>query len=312
MGIRVIKTAVAATLAVYFAWLAGLDFYLSAGILAILSVEVTRKKNVQSAIQRLLASLLGLALAVMLFETLGYHLWVLGVFVALAFPLLSRIHLKDGIVTGAVIVFHVFEMQQVSAQSLLNEVLLLVIGIGTATAINVVYMPGADRELRRLRQTCETAFAAIFAQIAHYLRTVDPYWNGAELLVAEQTIEKGVSTARRVSDNEWFQNEPPYWLTYFEMRRRQIETVRQMLVLTAQISIVLPQGQRLATLFETLCLDVREDHYTGNTERQLAHLEEHFRAMALPQSRAEFESRAALLQLIVEMKRYLAMAREKR
>jgi uncharacterized membrane protein YgaE (UPF0421/DUF939 family) len=312
VGIRVIKTALAATVAVYVAWFAGLEFYMSAGILAILSVEVTRKKNVQSAVQRLLASLVGLTLAVMLFEVLGYHLWVLGLFVAVAFPLLARIHLKDGIVTGAFIVFHVFEEQQVSPSSLWNEVLLLLIGIGTATFINLLYMPRAERELRQLRFTCDAAFAVMFGQVAAYLRTIESTWNGADLIIAEQVVMKGLVVARRELENEWRHAEPSGWLRYFEMRHAQLDMIRQMLVLTAQISLALPQGQRLAECFETLTLDVREDHYTGLTERNLYELEQQFRSMQLPQTRAEFEARSAMLQLMVELKRYLAVARDKK
>ena len=312
MGIRVLKTAIAATLAVYFAWLLDLQYYPSAGILAILSVEVTRKRNLTSALQRFLASLLGIAVAAMLFEALGYHMWVLGLFIALSFPLLAAIHLKDGIVTGAVIVFHIFESQSVSVDSLWNECLLLIIGIGTATLINLIYMPAEDRSLILKRRSVEQYFVIIFKEIAIFLKSADSNWAGQEIISAEQSIAQGQAIAQRNIENHWFGTEHSQWLIYFKMREDQLHSIRQMLTLVAQVQDSLPQGKTLAELFLLLCEDLQEDSYTGATERKLDEMEQHFRQMPLPQTRQEFEIRSALFQLMFEMRRYLALARHKK
>ncbi len=312
MGIRVIKTAIAASLAVYLAWLTGLEFYLSAGILAILSVEVTRKRNVQSAAQRLLASLVGLGIASLLFEVFGYHLWVLGLYVAISFPLLATIHLKDGIVTGAVIIFHVFEVGDVTIHSLQNEVYLLLIGIGTATVINLVYMPDQDAELVKRRLHIERYFAIIFRRIGEYLEKAESDWSGSELLIVEQEIATGSQMSLRTMENDMFSKSSAQWFQYFKMREEQFESLRQILTLSAQVSSSIPQGKILAEVFYLIGDDLKEDHYTGNTERKLDELETYFRSMSLPIDRTEFENRSALLQIMYEMRRYLAIARNKK
>jgi uncharacterized membrane protein YgaE (UPF0421/DUF939 family) len=312
MGVRVIKTAIAATSALYIAWLFELEFYLAAGILAILSVEVTRKRNFTSAGQRLLASLVGLILAAILFELLGYHMWVLGLYIVLSFPLLAAIHLKDGIVTGAVIVFHVYEAGNVTVYSMWNEVLLLIIGIGSATIINVIYMPAHDQHLMQQRKLIEQYFSIMFQRIGEYLRDAQSDWSGGELLSAEKTIDNASHLALRNMENEWFRSDQPNWYVYFKMREEQLESIRQMLTLTAQVSHAVPQGDALAHVFFSIGDDLKEDHYTGNTERKLDELETFFKLMPLPQNRQEFETRSALLQLMLEMRRYLAIARNKK
>lgn len=311
MGIRVIKTALAATVAVYLAWLMGLDFYPSAGILAILSVETTRKKNVQSAFQRLMASFVGIAIAAILFETLGYHVIVLGLFIVIAFPLMAVVYLRDGIVTGCVIVFHIFEIQDINGASLLNESLLLLIGIGTATAINLIYMPREDKQMREYKRDIEDHFNIMFIKISEYLREGDSDWNGAEILKADQVIGKGLALSIRDADNKLFVGGSDKWFAYFNMRKEQMESIKHMLNLVAQVQSSLPQGMMLSELFILLGEDIKEDYYTGNTERHLDQLERFFRSIPLPQTRQEFEDRSSLLQLMFEMKRYLAAARKK-
>ncbi len=55
MGIRIIKTAVAALAAIYTALYLGLVPALSAGLIAILAVEVTRMRGIRIAFVRLVA-----------------------------------------------------------------------------------------------------------------------------------------------------------------------------------------------------------------------------------------------------------------
>src|SRR5690606_19255228 len=106
MGIRVIKTAVAAIIAIYVGGYFQLEYALSAGILAILGVEVTRMKGITTVITRFVASVLGLVFASIIFVCLGFHYWTVAVFIITSFPVMARFQLKDGIVTSCVIVFH--------------------------------------------------------------------------------------------------------------------------------------------------------------------------------------------------------------
>ncbi|MNP70528.1 hypothetical protein D3C76_1667750 [compost metagenome] len=55
---------------------------------------------------------------------------------------------------------------------------------------------------------------------------------------------------------------------------------------------------------------MKSDYYAGEVEVSLLRLEQEFKAMPLPGTRAEFEMRSALLQLCLELKTYLAMSRK--
>lgn len=109
MGFRVIKTAAASLLAILITDALNIPGATSAGLLAILGVDVTRKRSVRSISSRFFASLLGLILACILFYFLGFHYWVLALYILLAFPAISRANFKEGIVTSSVVVFRVFQ-----------------------------------------------------------------------------------------------------------------------------------------------------------------------------------------------------------
>ncbi|MGO4369734.1 aromatic acid exporter family protein [Paenibacillus sp. 2TAB19] len=308
MGIRVVKTALAAIAAIYTAVYFGLEPPLGAGILAILGVEVTRMKGLKSAIVRFIASVLGLFLASLIFTLFGFQIWAVAVFILITFPILSRFQLKDGIVTSSVIVFHLFNREEVTSAIIGNEIMLLFAGLGWATVLNFVYMPKDEKQLTSNRLAIEDNFSVIFTEMALTLRNPSHVWGGEELLAAFQAIEDGAQRSIRNRENRiWGQEH--YWSTYFEMRRQQLDSVQKMLVELAFVYEKWPQGVLIAELLERLASDVKSEVYEGSVETRLQELSLRFRGMELPRTREEFEVRAALLTLLHELQRYLAIAK---
>lgn len=308
MGIRVIKTAAAVFIAIALARALHLDYALGAGLLAVLGIDITLKKSLQTVAVRILASVTGLVFASVLFYALGFHLWTISLFILTVYPLLSRIKLSDGIVTSSVIVFHIVDKQEVTLANIGNEIVLLTVGLGTASVINFLYMPKSDRKLAALRGRVDELFSAIFLHIAEQLRNPAAVWDGKELLDAPDTIRDGLELAGRAAENKLFQAGDA-WSPYFEMRRQHFESIGRMIDLVAQVYQTLPHGEAVARLFASLSEDVKSEYYAGNVETALLSLEKEFKEMPLPSTREEFEMRSALLQLCLELKTYLHMAK---
>lgn len=308
MGIRVVKTAIAAVLAIYLAQLFSLSFEVSAGLLAILGVDVTRRKGLRSALQRIAASILGLLSGSFIFWVLGFHVWVFGIVVLISYPLLSRIHLKDGIVTSSVIILHIFSMGEIDLNILLNEIFLLLIGLGSATVINFLYMPNPDRRLLELRSQTDESFSAIFRHIAEQLKDKNYIWDGSELISANDSVQEGSRLSEIIVENALFKTEE-YWMQYFLMRRQQLDSIQRMMLLVSRVFETLPHGKMTAELFDTLSKDVKQEAYIGNVETMIADLERAFKIMDLPQTRVEFEARSAILQLFLELKGFISISK---
>ncbi|SEM82660.1 aromatic acid exporter family protein [Paenibacillus sp. OV219] len=316
MGIRVIKTAIAALAALYTGHYLGLQPPLAAGLLAILGVEVTVMRGLRNALARFLASVLGLFFASLLFVLLGFHLWTISIFILIAFPILSRSRLlKEGIVTSAVIVFHVYAKEEVTTHLIANEIMLLITGIGWALVVNLLYMPKEEHKLIELRHETEEKFGAIFMKMAQTLRQPTLIWDGEELLDAGKAIEEGIHRADVSRENLiWRGLRSDYsvkmhWSNYFEMRQQQLDSVSLMLTQLAHVFETLPQGELAAELFEDLAGDLKSDVYEGKVETKRKLLGERFRSMPLPTAREEFEIRAAIWHLLHELEHYLSIAK---
>lgn len=308
MGFRIIKTAAATLLSILLAAAAQIPNAQSAGLLAILGVETTRKRSLRTITARFFASLVGLFLGCILFEILGFHYWVLGLYVLFGFPLIVKSGFKEGIVTSSVIVFRVFGQADITIHILFQQVELLVIGLGSAGLVNFIYMPQTGGMISGIRKEVDGYFSVIFRQIARTLRDPGYLWDGKELIGAGEAVQKGLTAASREMENHVIHPDEA-WNVYFYMRKEQLESIQNMMQLLSQVYRQLPHGDMVAELFDQLSGDVLAEEYTGRTERLLDDLQQEFQKMELPDSREEFEIRSAILQLCRELALYLKIAK---
>lgn len=308
MGFRVIKTAAATLLSVLVASAVGIPNAQSAGLLAILGVEVTLKRSFRTITARFLASLVGLFFGCILFWLLGFHYWVLGLYVLVGFPMIVKSGYKEGIVTSSVIVFRVFGQAELSLHVLLQQIELLAIGLGSAGLVNLVYMPQTGGVIYGIRKEVDRYFSVIFTQMARTLRDPTYIWDGKELIDADNAVQRGLTAATREMENHVIHPDEA-WNVYFYMRKEQLESIQSMMQLLSQVYRHLPHGGMVAELFDQLSGDVLAEEYTGRTEHLLDELTREFEEMDLPETREEFEVRSAILQLCRELALYLKIAK---
>ncbi|NMO97079.1 aromatic acid exporter family protein [Paenibacillus lemnae] len=308
MGIRIIKTAIATLLAILITDAFNIPGATSAGLLAILGVDVTRKRSLRSVSSRFFASILGLMFASVLFQLLGYHYWVLALYILIAFPAISKANFKEGIVTSSVVVFRVFSEQELDLHIFWTQIELLVIGLGSAMLVNMAYMPKGDERLTAIRREVDGLFSAIFKQISLTLTQASHVWDGKELIEANQAVQRGVTESNRALENQMLHPDLA-WNVYFYMRKEQLDNIQAMMHLVSQIYEKLPTGEFAAELFDQMSKDVIAEEYTGKTEKLLQTVKLKFQQMDLPQTREEFEVRSAILQLCRELESFLRISK---
>ncbi|MEH7222890.1 aromatic acid exporter family protein [Bacillus sp. JJ1566] len=307
IGYRTLKTAIGTTIAISIAKLIGLDSFASAGILTILCIKVTRKKSLQSSWERFVACVVGILFSFIFFEGIGYHPLIIGLLLLLFIPTVVAIKAKDGIVTSTVIILHIFSAGNVTLALIVNELGIIIIGIGVALLVNL-YMPSVDKQLKAYQQEIETMFGNILNEMVHYLRTGESIWDGREITAIEDLLKKAKRIANRDVENSLIREETLYY-TYFEMREKQFEILQRMLPTITSITQSVEQREMVADFI----MEVSQSIHPGNTAdvflKKLEVMRKEFREMALPDTREEFETRAALLQFIKEMEEYLIIKR---
>lgn len=305
IGYRTIKTALGATLAILCAQLLELDHFASAGIITILCVQVTKKKSVHASVSRIIACLIAMGYSTLLFEGLGYHALTIGIILLLFIPTTVALKVNEGIVTSTVIILHLYSSDGVTFDLLVNETILIIVGVGVALIMNM-YMPSVEKQLHVYQQKIEANFSTILMEIVKYVHDNDYTWDGKELTETSTWLSEAKSLAFRDVENH-FLREENYYYRYFDMREKQFEIIERILPLVTNIPSIVKQSDILAGFVRELAENVHPQNTAIIYLKKLEGVENTFKGMALPVTREEFESRAALLQLMKEMERYLLL-----
>ena len=237
------------------------------------------------------------------FPIFGYHALTIGVILLFFIPTTVALKMNEGIVTSGVIILHLYSSAGITFNLLVNETILIIIGVGVALVMNM-YMPSVDYKLKVYQQKIEANFSTILMEIVKYVRDNDYTWDGKELPETLEWLAEAKSLAFRDVENH-FLREQNYYYRYFDMREKQFEIIERILPLVTNIPSIVKQSDILADFIRELAENVHPENTAIIYLEKLEEMEKRFSQMELPVTRKEFESRAALLQLMREMERYL-------
>ncbi|APH04483.1 aromatic acid exporter family protein [Bacillus weihaiensis] len=305
IGYRTAKTALGTTIAIMIAQFFQLENFPSAGIITILCIQVTKKKSLKSSWARFLACSIAMVFSFVFFEGLMYHPVIIGLLLLLFIPTTVIVKATEGIVTSTVVIFHLYSAGEITYDLIINEVLLVTIGIGIALIMNL-YMPSVDKKLKEYQASIEENIASIFKEIELFIVQKDRKWDGVEITKTADLLNEAKTLAFRDVENHFLRHENSYY-HYFKMREKQFEIIERVIPIITSIQIETEQSKDIADFLHELRLNI----HPGNTAHrflvQLLELREKFGAMELPKSREEFEARAALFHFLKEMENYLVI-----
>ena len=305
IGYRTLKSAVGAAVSIAIAQFLGLQFYASAGMLTILSVQTTKKKSLYAVYSRVVATLIGLLLAFIFFEIFGYNPIALALMLMIFIPITVSLKVSEGVISSIVLILHVYTVGDFTFSLLKNELALMAIGYTVGLIVNM-YMPDIEKDLIGYRVRIEELYARMFSEIAKYLRNGDTLWDGRELLEAEQILNKAKTLAYQDVENHLTRKENLHYV-YFDMRERQLEIIERVLPKITTLPVIVQQAEIVAVFMEELSGHVHSGNTASIYREKLEQVKQDFAGMPLPTDHTTFTVMASLYQFIEEMDAYLAI-----
>lgn len=308
IGNRTIKTAIGTAISIFIAQQLGLMFYAAAGIITILCIQVTVKKSVRTAINRILATLLGIGIGFAGFWIFGFTPLALMFTILVFMPLAVRMRIQEGFVTCMVVMMHLYAEERMDLALIANEFALLVIGVGVALVVNL-YMPSLEKELKAMQEKVERNFSKILKEFSFYLRNGESSWEGHELIETPSLLAQAIKLASRDVENRLGRGDDTY-TSYFVMREKQFELLERMMPIVSTLNSQVPQGLQMADFLDKLSDSVHPGNTAYRFLDELRLMHEEIKETPLPKTREEFETRASLFYLLREMENYLYIKHE--
>ena len=307
--LSLLKTGISTAIAIILAEAIGLAYSPSAGIITLLTIQNTKKETIQIAFRRILAFVLAVVIAFILFTSIGYTPIVFGLFALIFVALCNLLGLQDGISMNAVLTTHFLIEQSMDVALLLNEVALLFIGMSIGIVINLI-MPKNIKEIQGEQRNFEEEMKVTLRSLADDLR-----YKGKSLIkkldnIPSKVIENYEKQAikRKTTDfepidrklNELINkahinsgntllSDTSYLISYLHMREHQIDGLKSISKLINQIPVLLEQSIHLADYIDHVAESFHELNNVKGLLTDIEGLYDHYRKDRLPESREEFE-----------------------
>lgn len=298
----------AALLAIALAQRLGLQYFTTAGIITILSVQGTKLETLKTAGKRALAFLCALMMAGACYGIMGYTVWAFGCYLFLFVLLCLVMRWQEAIAMDSVLVSH-FLTEGCFFPQLGNEVLLFVIGTGFGILINL-HLRSRKEQFTQLSDRVDGQIKEILEDMARWLVQEDKSGYGKSAFdLLEKALQQAEDCAVANFGNAPFSRDT-YELDYVRMRQRQAVILRAVYDNIREITYLPRQAEQVAELLERIR---QEYHRYNNVEGLLGRLGELLADMQLqplPRSREEFEARAVLFYILRQMEELLEVKKQ--
>ena len=302
------KMAISATIALLIGNALGLQYATVGAVIAILSIQDTRKKALIISYKRIVACSMGILLSVILYSLLGNGALIFGLFLIILIPLTSRLKAQEGMVPAVVLSTHFLVANNITIALIFNEVLLMIIGIGVAAIANI-FMPSLEDKFKYDREWIEEHYRIIISKMSKSLITHTVDIDEQKIInEVEKRLYESKETAYKIVNNHFFKSSS-YYTDYINMRINQFDTIKRMRLHFQRFNIPVEQMNVMSDF--TLCVaeNIREMNDCKSLLMDLDILRNEFKKMELPKTSEEFESRAQLLQFLNDMEEFLLIKR---
>ena len=302
------KMAISATIALIIGNILGLQYATVGAVIAILSIQDTRKKALIISYKRIVACSIGILISVILYSVLGNGALIFGLFLIILIPITSRLKTQEGMVPAVVLSTHFLVANHITIALIFNEILLMIIGIGVAAIANI-FMPSLEDKFKYDKEWIEEHYRIIISKMSKSLITHTVDINEQKLInEVEKKLYESKETAYKIVNNNFFKSSS-YYTDYINMRINQFDIIKRMRVHFQRFNIPVEQMNIMADF--TLCVaeNISEMNNCKSLLRDLDILRNEFKKMELPKTREEFESRAQLLHFLNDMEEFLLIKR---
>lgn len=307
--IKSLKIALAAFAAIALAGELGLKYSATAGIITVLSIQDTKRETLKSAGKRWLAFLCALILSGICFSFMGYNLWAFGIYLFVFALLCLSAGWAQAIAMDSVLITHFLTEQSMVPGMIVNEALLLLIGTAMGILINM-HLRRKGAEFQRLAGEVDNQMKGILQRMSRWLPEDDKSGYGSDCFGRlKEAINEAKACAVSNYDNAVL-SKSVYELDYIGMREKQSIILKEIYDNIVRIKYLPVQARQVAELIG----QIGQEFYQKNTvegllEKQNEQLMQ-MKEQPLPSSREEFEARAILFYILMQIKQFLQIKRD--
>lgn len=294
-----LKAALGAAASIVLAGLLGLSSPMTAGIIAVLSIQGTKRATWRVAGERVAAFVCANAIGWVCFALLGYSLAGFTAYLFAYAVVCVGCGWMHALAPISVLMTHYVLAGGMNWPLIGNEALLLIVGAGVGMAVNLHLHPRV-REMDRLAAQMDAAMIAALHALAD-----DPAGD-APFAALDEALDRAERLAAENRDNT-LDGHDPGDAAYAALRRSQRNVLTEMRDDLRGLTGRPAQLEEVRALLHAVADGYHRDNDVEDLLARLRAVLDGMKRQALPVTRAEFEDRAVLYHVLLRLHDFLKL-----
>jgi len=304
-----LKIVLAAILAVLIAQFLNLDFAISAGIVAILSVQPTKKETLKTGLARFYAFIFALVISFACYRLLGFTVYAFFIYLILFIAVCQFFKWYSAMAMDSVLISHFISFGAFGFYELKNEILLFVIGVGMGILANL-FLRKKVSYIEQLKKEADEQIRQILYRMSQKILNLDfTDYTGSCFTKLEKAIVDAQVVAAENYNNQ-FGKSDVFDREYISMREQQKEVLQEIFKCIVELKTVPATASMVSQFLEKVSVEYEKDNDVLDLLKELSDIQFKMKELPLPQNRDEFEDRALLFMILKRMEEFLNLKKE--
>ncbi len=302
--INTFKIVAAAIISICIAHLAGLKYEVSTGIVAILTIQPTKRETIETAFGRLLAFVIALAISFVCFNIFGFTLTAFFVYLIFFILVCQIFGWTSAMTMNSVLISHFLSEKDMGLMAVLNEMMIFGIGVSTGIIANMHLRKNVDY-IEELKDSTDEQIRKILEQMSVRILNHDMSdYNSDSFFQLREHIRIAKNVAVQNYKNQ-LGREDIFDVEYIRMRDKQYLVLYEMYKFARHLDAKPITAEKLSEFMREMSVSYNRDNRCEELMEHFREMDKYMKAAPLPVERREFENRATLFGLMRHMEEFL-------
>ncbi|MFI3329391.1 MAG: aromatic acid exporter family protein [bacterium] len=303
-----IKIAIAAVAAIIISNLLSLEFSVSAGIVAILTIAATKKETIKTVLERLVAFIIAIIIAFICFNLLGYTYLAFYIYLFLYLIICKYKKWGSAMAVNSVLVSHFLTVKEMNISTISNELLLFGIGALFGVLVNL-HLRANNDYLNQMYLDINVQVKKILSRMSQRVSNdnLDEY-NGTCFTNIKESIEKTKQKVELNYMNSFSKKRNDF--EYINLKEQEVHILYNIYKKLKNINVNLITTECVSNYINYLSENYDKDDLIDEVIKEFYLLKEEIRNSVLPENRTEFEERAKLYIVLEYLEELLLLKKE--
>lgn len=304
-----LKIALASMGAIIFAEIFSLQFSVSAGIVAILTVAPTKQETFKTASKRFIAFIVALALSFVCFSLLSFGLDGFFLYLFVFLLLCQWSGWESAMAMNSVLISHFITLGKMDISALANETMLFFFGTSFGILANL-HLHENIHFMRQMEEETDEQMKMILTRMAQQIKTGKVEEDTGECFVKIRDSLQKAEDIARVNFMNQMKKKDSWDMNYIVMREKQTFILYNIHKKTLKLEIAPLSAEYISDFIQFLSHHYSPHSSTRNAEVELEALHHWLDVTPLPVTREEFEARAELYGILEDVKEFMCLKQE--